>query len=133
MDGPEVGCLAFYIDEATKECKLGSLEDMSLKSDSGFKAYTLIDSDSTDGKPIVAGESTNENKSMIVQLSISITFIFRAMMASKVRLNHIVHHITDPCPSTMPTIASEKNSYNELIPARAALIDFNYEGNRPWV
>ena len=65
MDGPQVGCLAFYVDEATKECKLGSLEDMSLKSDSGFKAYTLIDSD---GEPIAAGESTNENKSMIVKL-----------------------------------------------------------------
>ena len=54
MDGPEVGCLAFYVDEATKECKLGTIEDMSLKSNSGIKAYTLIDSD---GTPVAAGES----------------------------------------------------------------------------
>ena len=54
MDGPQVGCLAFYVDEATKECKLGTIEDVSLKSDSGFKAYTLIDSD---GTPVAAGES----------------------------------------------------------------------------
>ena len=57
-DGPQVGCLAFYVDEDTKECKLGTIEDMSLKSDSGFKAYTLINSD---GETIAAGESANEN------------------------------------------------------------------------
>ena len=61
MNGPQVGCLAFYVNEATKECKLGTIKDMSLKSDSGFKAYTLIDSD---GTPVAAGES-------IVQMKIS--------------------------------------------------------------
>ena len=54
VDGPQVGCLAFYVDEGTKECKLGTLGDMSLKSDSGIKAYTLLDSD---GTPVAAGES----------------------------------------------------------------------------
>ena len=44
----------------------------------------------------------------------------------------MLHHKTDPCPSTLPTIASEKNTISlSEFPARAALIDFNYDGKLP--
>ena len=49
----QVGCLAFYVDEATKECKLGTINDQSERSDSGIKAYMQIDND---GNP-TAGKS----------------------------------------------------------------------------
>ena len=53
-------------------------------------------------------------------------------MASKVLLIHIFHHKTDPCPSTLPTIASETNSFDKsTLPAKAALTDWKYEGQLP--
>ena len=59
------------------------------------------------------------------------------MMASIERMiqkfiSSIFYHKTDPCPSTLPTIASETNSYSESrLPAKAALTDWKYEGQKP--
>ena len=39
----QLGCLAFYVDEATKECKLGTINDESQNSVFGIKAYMQID------------------------------------------------------------------------------------------
>ena len=55
----QVGCLAFYVDEATKECKLGTINDQSERSDPGIKAYMQIDND---GNPIAGKSPTCSGK-----------------------------------------------------------------------
>ena len=49
MKCAEVGCLAFYVDEATKLCKLGTINDCSKRSGSGINAHMKIDNK---GNPI---------------------------------------------------------------------------------
>ena len=47
-------------------------------------------------------------------------------------LIYIFHHTADPCPSILPTIASERNTFpNYRFPAKAALIDSITEGSLP--
>ena len=53
MKCTEDGCLAFYVDETTKECKLGAIEDGYLRSDGGIKAYMKIDDK---GNPLTTGK-----------------------------------------------------------------------------
>ena len=43
MKCTEEDCLAFYVDEATKECKLGGIANSSLLSETGVKAYMKLD------------------------------------------------------------------------------------------
>ena len=49
MKCAEVGCLAFYVDKATKMCKLGTINDCSKRSGSGINAHMKIDNK---GNPI---------------------------------------------------------------------------------
>ena len=49
MKCAQVGCLAFYVDEATKVCKLGTINDGSKRSNSGINAYMKMDNK---GNPI---------------------------------------------------------------------------------